>query len=207
MKKTLLMATVLVMVSSSVLAQEDRIGLADFRIGGIGLVDKNPTTGLDQLSVGFKVGGYPVENSLDNPLGRRIAVYFAFDYLPVSRKDLYFPEFSDIVRFRQHGFLLTPGMSLDVVQSYKLDLSINLGLTFSADWKTVSLRNKYDEWENVCRFNIYRDSCSLGWESMGTMGAGIRYFPVGRGNLYLGMDANYYQIRKKQFLFTLGRRF
>lgn len=202
MKRILTVLAVLMMMAGDVWGQTpDREGYLDLRIGGVFADQNSPEAGTNHLSVGVGFGGY----FGDGPISKLVSLNFAFDYQPLSKDDFYVPQFGDMVRVREHGFLLSPTIGFDLVQTDTANITVSTGITASGYRQTFSLRNRGDRWENVCHLNAFRNDCSSQWDLLANYGLGARLFFT--EDIYLGAVYTKYSNKRNQLLATLGAVF
>lgn len=203
MKKILaVLAVAMVMVTGNVWAQTSYgTSYVDLRVGGVFADKSSPEAGTNHLSVGVGFGGHLG----DSFVSRLVSLNFSFDYLPLSRDDFYVAQFRDMVRVREHGFLLSPAIGFDLVRTNRANITVSTGVTASGYWQTFSLRDRWDRWENVCHLNAFRSDCHSQWDLLINYGLGTRMFFT--ENTYLGAVYTRYSNKKNQLLATLGGAF
>jgi hypothetical protein len=157
---------------------------ADLRIGNWWPILADQTL----PTVGGRVAIYPSRRSA----ARRLSLQLIGDYRQLSRTEDYDFDLDSGYAFTQHLFNVMPSVGVDLVRTRLVAVDVRAGLAIIGRRSTFALerggRFDDDDYENVCRFQAFRDYCDSNYDTSGVMGAGLRVSPFGSRSIYLGVD-------------------
>ncbi|KKT82780.1 MAG: hypothetical protein A3B99_02700 [Candidatus Yanofskybacteria bacterium RIFCSPHIGHO2_02_FULL_44_12b] len=179
--------------------QGDRSGKAEARVGGIFNSNAAVSGNEGNFSVGFKVGDHLGRGSVT----KKLSLDFAFDYVSVSKEEV-FIDYIGVARVNKHGLYFSPSMGLDVIKNRRVNLYLNGGFTLYGQVQTISLRGYYNQWQNVCRYYYFYNSCQTDWDLLGNYGLGLNYFPSANHPIYMGISYLRFTNRKNHLAGTFG---
>ena len=157
---------------------------ADLRIGNWWpiLADQRLPT------VGGRIAIYPSPRSA----ARRLSIQLIGDYRQLSRTEDYDFDLDSGYAFTQHLFNVMPSVGVDLVRTRLVAVDVRAGLAIIGRRSTFALerdgRFDDDDYENVCRFQAFRDYCDSNYDTSGVIGAGLRVRPFGSRSISLGVD-------------------